>query len=98
MTVPENGSATVDGSTHNGDIVSDFQLTISGDENKTVTGRIGSGGPKFTLSAKNGDLRIKKGPAFPPQPPAPAVPTAPSAPNARHLSPPANQPVQMVTQ
>ena len=98
VTVPENGSATVDGSTHNGDIVSDFQLTISGDENKTVTGRIGSGGPKFTLSAKNGDLRIKKGPAFPPQPPAPAVPTAPSAPNARHLSPPANQPVQMVTQ
>ena len=95
VTVPENASATVDGRTHNGDIVSDFNLTVSGDENKTVTGNIGSGGPKLVLSAKNGDIHIKKGPALPAQPPAPAAQTAP---HLLHLKPSGTQPLQPVTQ
>jgi DUF4097 and DUF4098 domain-containing protein YvlB len=92
ITLPPNGAGIVDGHTHNGDVVNDFDLTVSGDENKTVTGRIGAGGPRISLTSTNGDLNIKKGPAYPPPPPAaPAAPSAPAAakappaPNAPHL-------------
>ena len=101
VTLPPNASATVDGRTRNGDIVSDFSLTVSGDESKTVTGRIGSGGSRIVLSAENGDVRIKKGSGFPPAPPAPtaaAAPKAPAAPNAPHLKAPKALPAQPVTQ
>ena len=101
VTLPPNASATVDGRTRNGDIVSDFSLTVNGDESKTVTGRIGSGGSRIVLSAENGDVRIKKGSGFPPAPPAPtaaAAPKAPAAPNAPHLKAPKALPAQPVTQ
>ena len=91
LTLPPNASATVDGRTHNGDIVSDFGLTVSGDEIKTINGRIGSGTSKIILSAENGDLRIKKGSGFPLPPPTPtgaATPKVPALPNAPHLKPP----------
>jgi DUF4097 and DUF4098 domain-containing protein YvlB len=86
ITLPANASGTVDGRSHNGDIVTDFPLSVSGDEDKTVTGRIGAGLARIVLSAQNGDVRIKKGSmessvtvpeANPPQSAAP--------PNARHL-------------
>jgi DUF4097 and DUF4098 domain-containing protein YvlB len=85
--------ATIDGRTRNGDIESDFPLAISGDESKSVTGTIGSGGPKITLNTDVGDLRIKKGSAFPPTPPLPggfeAMPKMPTPPpNAPHLKAP----------
>jgi Toastrack DUF4097 len=101
LTLPPNASGTVDGRTHNGDIVSEFDLNISGDEDKTVSGRIGSGSSKIILSADNGDLRIKKGPAFPPAPEARSAPSAPGAPpppNALHLRAPKVPPQQPVTQ
>jgi DUF4097 and DUF4098 domain-containing protein YvlB len=96
ITLPPNASATVNGHTHNGEVISDFTLAISGDEDKTVSGRIGSGAAHIELSADNGDLHIKKGSAVPP--PAPAVPAAPDAPNARHLKSPKAPPAQPVTQ
>ncbi|MGA2634940.1 MAG: DUF4097 family beta strand repeat-containing protein [Terracidiphilus sp.] len=74
ITLPPNASANVEGRTHNGDIVTDYGLTVSGDESKTVTGRIGSGATKIVLSTDNGDLRIKKGSAFPATPPPPHTP------------------------
>jgi DUF4097 and DUF4098 domain-containing protein YvlB len=86
ITLPPNASANVNGHTHNGDIVSDYELAINGDESKTVSGRIGSGQGKITLNADVGDLRIKKGSGFPPAPPTP--PAAPSAENAPHLRAP----------
>ena len=46
LTLPPNASATVDGRTHNGDIVTDFPLAISGDESKTINGRIGRARPR----------------------------------------------------
>jgi DUF4097 and DUF4098 domain-containing protein YvlB len=100
VTLPPDASATVDGRARNGDIVSDFGLTISGDENKSVTGRIGSGVSKIILSADNGDLRIKKGPAFPAAPPAPsaAASKAPAAHGAIHLRTPKALPPKPVTQ
>lgn len=86
ITLPPNANAVVDGHTRNGDIVNDYGLTVSGDEEKTVSGKIGTGGPAIQISSDNGDLGIKKGPAFPPAPPAvPAAPKAPAAPSAPHL-------------
>jgi DUF4097 and DUF4098 domain-containing protein YvlB len=79
VTLPPNASASVDGRTRNGDIVTEFGLTVSGEENKTVSGRIGSGTSKIILSAENGDLRIKKGSTFPSAPSEPLAPTPPSA-------------------
>jgi len=86
----------VNGRTHNGEVVSDFALAVSGDEDKTVSGRIGSGAARIVLSADNGDLHIKKGVAVAPA--APAAPTAPAAPNARHLKSPKAPPAPPVTQ
>ncbi len=74
VTLPPNASATVDGRTRNGDILTDYGLPVSGDENKTVSGRIGSGASKILLTTDNGDLRIKKGSGFPVAPPPPHLP------------------------
>jgi DUF4097 and DUF4098 domain-containing protein YvlB len=99
LTLPPNVSATVDGHTHNGDIVSDFGLAVSGEESKTVSGRIGGGAARIVLNASNGDLRIKKGSGIAPAPPiATSEPKAPIAPNAPHLKTPKTQPSQPVTQ
>ena len=100
ITLPPNAAATVEGRTHNGDIVSDFPLTINGDESKTVEGRIGSGNAKINVSTDVGDVRIKKGSGFPPAPPAVTMttPTPPAAPGAPHLKAPKTPPAEPVTQ
>jgi DUF4097 and DUF4098 domain-containing protein YvlB len=101
ITLPPNASATVDGHTHNGDIVTEFGLTVSGDEDKSVTGKIGSGQSKLELSSSNGDLHIKKGPAFPSAPTvanAPTAPQTPAPPSAHHLKQPKPEAPQLVTQ
>ncbi|MFZ0301931.1 MAG: DUF4097 family beta strand repeat-containing protein [Terracidiphilus sp.] len=90
ITLPPDGAGVVDGHTHNGEVVNDFDLSVNGDEDKTVSGRIGSGGPRISLTSSDGDIHIKKGPAFPPPPPATpaapaAAPKAPPPPNAPHL-------------
>jgi DUF4097 and DUF4098 domain-containing protein YvlB len=91
VTLAPNAQASVDGRTRNGDIVTDYNLSVNGDESKTVSGKIGSGGPKIVLSADVGDVRIKKGDGFasaPSAPPAPAAPSAPAAPGVPHLKAP----------
>jgi DUF4097 and DUF4098 domain-containing protein YvlB len=93
LTLPPDTSATVEGHTHNGDIVSDYDLSINGDESKTISGRIGSGQSKITLNADVGDLRIKKGSGFPPAPPTP-----PATANAPHLKAPKAPPAPPVSQ
>jgi DUF4097 and DUF4098 domain-containing protein YvlB len=104
VTLPPNAAGQVDGHTHNGEVVDDYELNVRGDEDKTVSGQIGSGGPRIALSSSNGDLHIKKGPAFPPPPPAtPAAPAAagktpPAPPNAPHLKSSKTLPQQPVTQ
>jgi DUF4097 and DUF4098 domain-containing protein YvlB len=95
VTLPPSASATVDGRTRNGDIFTEYGLPIAGEESKTVSGKIGSGGSRIVLSTDNGDLRIKKGSAFPAAPPAPA---AEAPPNAPHLKAPKAPPAQPVTQ
>jgi DUF4097 and DUF4098 domain-containing protein YvlB len=95
VTLPPNASATVSGNTKNGDIVTDFSLAVSGDESKTVSGKVGAGGPKVTLTAENGDIHIKRGDEAPPPPPAVS---GPAAPNVPHLKPPKAAPAAPVTQ
>jgi len=103
VTLPPNASGSVNVHTHNGDIVSDYPLTNSPEgENKTTSFTIGSGGSRIILSSDNGDVRIKKGSAFPAVPAAPNAPPAPGAvpapPNARHLKAPKAPPAQPVSQ
>jgi DUF4097 and DUF4098 domain-containing protein YvlB len=103
VTLPPNASATVTARTHNGDIVSDYSIPATEGENKQATFTIGSGGSKIMLSANNGDVRIKKGPAFPPAPKAPSLnlppnPKVPDVSNAPKLKTSKALPAQPVTQ
>ena len=94
ISLPPGASQTVDARAHNGDIVSDFPLEISGDNDKSATGNIGKGGARLTLSTEHADLRIRKQDEAPPPlpsissvPKAPVAPKAPPAPGAPHLKP-----------
>jgi DUF4097 and DUF4098 domain-containing protein YvlB len=101
VTLPPNTSATVDGRTHNGDIVTEYGLAVNGEENKTVSGKIGSGASRIVLSADNGDVRIKKGSGFPPLASLPAVPLHPKVPDLSgvpHMKTQKAIPSQPVTQ
>lgn len=99
ISLPPGASATVNGHTRNGDITTEFALPVTGDENKTLTGRIGSGKSKIVLNADNGDIHIKKGSGFPSAPTA-SAPAAHKAtsPNAPHLKAHKALPAQPVTQ
>ena len=107
IAVPAGANLQVNGRTHNGDIVSDFPLTISGDDNKTITGAIGKGGPQLTLTNENADLRLRKGSSAPPAPPpvsaapppnAPAIPNAPLPPGVPRLKASKGQSAVSITQ
>jgi DUF4097 and DUF4098 domain-containing protein YvlB len=100
ITLPPEASAIVNGYAHNGEISTEFALPVTGEENKTVTGRIGSGKSKIVLNADNGDVHIKKGSGFSSAPTAaaPAAHKAAAPPNARHLKAPKALPAQPVTQ
>ena len=92
VSLPPSVNATVEMRTHNGDIVSDFPLQISGDENKTMTGNLGNGGPRLVLSTEHADLGLHKGNEAAPLPPLPApgaikTPAPPPAPKVPHLKP-----------
>jgi DUF4097 and DUF4098 domain-containing protein YvlB len=98
LTLPPNASASVSASTHNGDILSDYEVSMPEGESKRVAFTVGSGGTKINLSTNVGDVRIKKGSGFP-TPPAVSTnpPKPPAPPNAPHLKAP-KTPVEPVTQ
>jgi DUF4097 and DUF4098 domain-containing protein YvlB len=99
VTLPPDASATVDGRTHNGDVMTDFALSVTGDEDKTVTGKIGSGTARIVLSTDNGDLHIKKGSASGVAPSATAsAPSTAGAGNGKHLKSKNALPQQPVAQ
>jgi hypothetical protein len=84
----------------NGDIVSEYPMPSIEGENKVASFTIGNGGARIVLSTDNGDLRIKKGSAFPATPPPPAsaaapaaAPAAPGAPQLKTHKPLPPQPV-----
>lgn len=94
LTLPPNVSATVNGTTRNGDVVSDFPVTVTGDEHKTVNGRMGAGTAKIQLSTENGDLNIKRAGEVPPA----APPVTGANPKAPHLKAPKTPPPAPVAQ
>jgi DUF4097 and DUF4098 domain-containing protein YvlB len=98
VTLPPNASASVEGRTHNGDISTEYNLAVSGEENKTVTGRIGSGAVKIILSADNGDVNIKKGSGFAAEPSGPILSKAPTLSKTPHLKGSKTPQAQEVTQ
>lgn len=61
VTLPANASADVRASTVNGDIETDFPLTVTGRFGpRNMRGTIGSGGPLLTLSSVNGGVALKR--------------------------------------
>jgi DUF4097 and DUF4098 domain-containing protein YvlB len=111
ITLPPGVGEIVDGRTHNGDVVSDFPLTITGEDDKRITGNIGKGGPKLTLSTQDADVHLRKGLDTPPPVPsvagaqkaplppiAPTAPKGPLAPGVPHLKTQKVQPSEPVTQ
>ena len=98
LSLPPNASASITAYTHNGDILSDYPVSLPEGESKKAAFSVGSGGAKISLSTDVGDVRIRKGSGFPP---APSVssnpPKPPTPPNAPHLKAPKN-PAEPVTQ
>ena len=95
LTLPPNASASISAYTHNGDILSDYEVSMPEGESKRVALVVGGGGSKINLSTDVGDVRIKKGSGFPPAPSISANP--PKPPNAPHLKAP-KTPAEPVTQ
>jgi DUF4097 and DUF4098 domain-containing protein YvlB/uncharacterized ubiquitin-like protein YukD len=62
VTVPAKATFSVDARTQHGDAASDFsELKVGNDENQgEVTGNVGGGGPKLTISTDGADVNIRK--------------------------------------
>jgi len=59
FTAPENFSASVDASTHNGSINTNLPVAVSGKIEKDLKGTIGDGRDKLYLKTHNGSIKIK---------------------------------------
>ena len=97
LTLPPNASASVNAYTHNGDILSDYEVSLPEGESKRVAFNVGSGSAKINLSTNVGDVRIKKGSGFPPPSVSGNPPKSPTPPAAPHLKAP-KTPAEPVTQ
>jgi DUF4097 and DUF4098 domain-containing protein YvlB len=94
LSVPEGVGFELQATARNGDIDSKFDLPVSGEgEGHSVSGKVGSGGPKVTLQSDHVDIQITQSeggfvappaPPAPPEPPAPPPPPVPGRPT-RHL-------------
>ena len=74
VTLPQDAGFSVIAATTDGNVMSDFQLSRSTTEdNKTVSGEVGKGGPLVRLTTKEGDITLHKGDIepVPPMPPTP---------------------------
>ena len=97
LVLPEHAGFSVQANTSNGNIDTDFPLSIQGSENhKSVNGTVGAGGPLLRITTTNSDISIDKGTVLPlpPLPPAPPKLTlAPGQPpRAPHVPKGANVP------
>jgi hypothetical protein len=74
MVAPEHASFTVQASTSDGDIDTDFPLTTKGDDHgKSLNGAVGAGGPLVRITTTHNNISLSKGSVepLPPKPPAP---------------------------
>lgn len=86
LAVPPGAGFTIDAHAKNGEIGSSFPLEVSGnDSSKSLSGQIGKGGPRVSLSAEHGDIHLKTGDALPPLPPVPPLPALPAGKHAGAL-------------
>lgn len=96
VTVPTNASFSVSASNGDGDLNTEFPMSVNNNgDRKSVEGQVGSGGPRLELNTGHGDLQLKKGVSAPPPPPAaPAHPTPPARPappqEPKHLHAPSD--------
>ncbi len=88
VTVPENASFAVTAANADGDLHTDFPLTMTNsDDRKSAQGQIGNGGPHLDLTTNHGDLQLRKGgPVAPAAPSSPVPPTPPTG--TKHLREP----------
>jgi hypothetical protein len=62
LTVPSDFAAEIDANTGNGEVVSDFPITITGRLSKTrVRGTINGGGARVRLVSGNGQIELRQG-------------------------------------
>ena len=91
-TLPSDAGFTVEAVTSDGNVDSDFQLSnTQNDNNRTVRGTVGKGGPMVRITTKEGDITLHKADIepIPPTPPAPSritmtpgvTPASPTPPN-----------------
>lgn len=61
VTVPQNAKFSVNGVAADGEITSDFQLSIKENSDRSVaSGSVGGGGPLLNLIAEKGDITLRK--------------------------------------
>ncbi len=60
MSIPENYSAHLETGTVNGDISTDFPVTVQGRINKQLAVNLGAGGPTVKAMTTNGGVRVKR--------------------------------------
>lgn len=101
VSLQPNASASVNLNVRNGDLVSDYTIPSTDNENKVASFQIGSGSARIVLSTDNGDIHLKKGSAFPATPPPPdtgSEPKPPEPPKAPHLKAARPIPPQPISQ
>jgi len=91
LILPDHAGFSVQADTSNGDIYTDFALPTTGSEShRSISGKMGQGGPLVHVTTTNGDISVDKGTVLPlpPLPPAPPRLTlAPAASPHIHLAP-----------
>ncbi len=102
LTLPPTANFEINARTSKDESVqTDFQLTAaSSDDTQILSGKVGQGGPKITLTTNHGEIEIRKGdtgpgvePPMPPMPKRPPHPKAPPEPRLKAPSGPEPHPV-----
>jgi len=62
LELPPSASFNIDAHTEHGSVSSDFEgpETRSSNRDRSLKGRVGSGGPNFNIETRNGDIRLEK--------------------------------------
>jgi len=88
VTVPENAGFSVTASNNDGDLNTDFPISVtSSDGHKTAQGQVGNGGPHLELTTTHGDIQLRKGGTAQPVVPSPPKPPEPPVPPKRLHAP-----------
>ncbi|MGH9499887.1 MAG: DUF4097 family beta strand repeat-containing protein [Terriglobales bacterium] len=87
--VPDKGGFQVDARARNGDVETDFNelKADNGEEQATLTGVVGGGGPHMVVTNEHGTIEIRKGSSLAEAPPAPPSPPSTKKPRSRPATP-----------